>query len=457
MATTDEGQRATDYGRLFPWTHLFRAFRIAIDVRKLLLASLALGMLAAGDSLFSLLPFAPDSGASSRAAQLPLGQGPLPGGPLSLTAAFIENPWTSIAGVSSNWSIVLKPITTITEPAQTLFQTDSTWPEIAFAWTRLLWALVVWAIFGGAITRIAAVQFARDEQVGLRSALKFALGKFLSYLSAPLLPAAGIGVFWALCLLLGIVGRVPLFGDILVGALWGIPLLLGLLMSLVLIGVAVGWPLMYVAISAEGSDAFDGFSRTYSYVYSRPWHYLWFTVVASAYGSVVIVFIISFAGLSVFLASRSVASGIGADAAANLFQAAPVLFENVSPADEDFESSITLGTQFVGVWLHIVSLFVAGFVYSYFWSASTIIYFLLRQSDDATDLDEVFLPEEQEPDELLPLVGVAASDQPVIERPAPGDVTTDADAEIYDGDTEMDIRADDVPERPQIPPTETSD
>ena len=65
-----------------------------------------------------------------------------------------------------------------------------------------------------------------------------------------------------------------------------------------------------LAGAADSSDAFDGFSRTYSYVYSRPWHYLWFTVVASAYGSVVIVFIISFAGLSVFLASRSVASRV---------------------------------------------------------------------------------------------------------------------------------------------------
>ena len=43
---------------------------------------------------------------------------------------------------------------------------------------------------------------------------------------------------------------------------------------------------------------------------------------------------------------------------------------------------------------------------------------LLRQSEDATDLDEVYLTTEPERDDLLPLIGTAASEQPVVERPA---------------------------------------
>ena len=31
-----------------------------------------------------------------------------------------------------------------------------------------------------------------------------------------------------------------------------------------------------------------------------------------------------------------------------------------------------------------------GYSYAYFWTASTVIYFLLRQDVDATELDEVF-------------------------------------------------------------------
>jgi hypothetical protein len=56
-------------------------------------------------------------------------------------------------------------------------------------------------------------------------------------------------------------------------------------------------------------------------------------------------------------------------------------------------------------------------VHSFFWSAATIMYFLLRRSDDGTDFDQVYLPEEEEQDELLSLVGEDAPDQ---EAAAPG-------------------------------------
>src|SRR5687767_13724046 len=51
-----------------------------------------------------------------------------------------------------------------------------------------LWFLILAAIFGRAISRIAAVQVARDEKISLRSALRFSTGKFVSFLSAPLIP-----------------------------------------------------------------------------------------------------------------------------------------------------------------------------------------------------------------------------------------------------------------------------
>ena len=36
------------------------------------------------------------------------------------------------------------------------------------------------------------------------------------------------------------------------------------------------------------------------------------------------------------------------------------------------------------------------FVFSYFWTATTAIYFLLRRHVDATEMDEVYIPEEGE-------------------------------------------------------------
>ncbi|MGH7178125.1 MAG: hypothetical protein ACREJC_12155, partial [Tepidisphaeraceae bacterium] len=49
-----------------------------------------------------------------------------------------------------------------------------------------LYFLVVWSIFGGAISRIAAVHVARDEKISIRQALGFSVAKFLSFISAPI-------------------------------------------------------------------------------------------------------------------------------------------------------------------------------------------------------------------------------------------------------------------------------
>ncbi len=71
-------------------------------------------------------------------------------------------------------------------------------------------------------------------------------------------------------------------------------------MAVVLIGL-LGWPLMNPTISAEGSDSFDALSRSYSYVFQAPWHYLWYTTVALAYGAVLVFFVGLMGSLMVYL------------------------------------------------------------------------------------------------------------------------------------------------------------
>ena len=59
--------------------------------------------------------------------------------------------------------------------------------------------------------------------------------------------------------------------------------------------------MMYATISAEGSDSFDAISRSYSYVYQSPWHYIWYSLVALAYGAVVVFFVGFMGSLIVYL------------------------------------------------------------------------------------------------------------------------------------------------------------
>ena len=55
-----------------------------------------------------------------------------------------------------------------------------------------------------------------------------------------------------------------------------------------------------------------------------------------------------------------------------------------------------VGTFIVSVWLYLVFLLIVGFGYSYFWTASAIMYLLMRQKVDDTEMDEIHLDEEPE-------------------------------------------------------------
>jgi hypothetical protein len=199
--------------------------------------------------------------------------------------------------------------------------------------------------------------------------------------------------------------------------LWIIPLLLSFAMLLLLIGMVFGWPLMVATISTQGSDAFDGFSRSFDYVYSRFWHLVWFLIVAGLHGAFTLLIVTGAASFIAYLAASFVALGMGTDYPKTLAGSVPPLLASFWPG-EIVTAESTFAGGCVSGWLHAMTMLVAGYAVSYFWSASTIMYFLLRQSEDANHLSEVYRPKQDTADNLVQLAGVAASDQPIIERPA---------------------------------------
>lgn len=402
------------YKTIFPWLHLFRVFRLAVDFQKILLASAALLLLLLGNQLFDKLPFAPplQPGTTQQLQQnilfppqssLHLLQ------PLAGSNLLTENRFSNFSFLSDGSSL-LEPMSFFTEPVVTLFQTGASWSSLAYATTQLLWAIIVWAVFGGAITRIAAIQFAQDEHIGTRAALRFSLKRILSLVSAPLLPFAGLGFFWVLCLLIGLFGNIPDAGGIIVSLLWGLAFLFAFVMSLILLVTLAGWPLMMTTISVEDSDGFDGLSRIFSYLFGRIWYFLWLVVVTICYASLCLFFVGLLIQLVSHLSFWGVSWGMGSKQASELFH----------------QNQNTLATTISTGWGSILNILFSGFIISFFWSANTVIYFLLRKCDDGTPLDHVYnADEDQDQADELPLAGVAKAGEPVIERP----VTPDEPAE----------------------------
>jgi hypothetical protein len=337
------------------------------------------------------------------------------------------NPFLLVTGNAGPWDqghfgdwlvhkelpVLLEPLVKFFRPVVYLLHPDAGFWNSVYFLLVLLWTLATWAFFGGAITRMAAVQIARREKIGLGEALRFTKSRLVSYFSAPLVPLAGILVFIVLLILFGFFHWIPLVGDIVVDGLgWPLVLLAGLIMAVILVGL-VGWPMMYATISAEGSDSFDALSRSYSYVLTNPWQYVWYSLVALAYGAVVVFFVGFMGSLMIYLGKW----GVGLNPAVRAYRQPEYLFI-YAPTSFGWRELLIKGSTVVDVngqplpgnqlewwnhvgagmvafWLWLAFLMIIGFGYSYFWSASTIIYLLMRRKVDDTDIDEVYLEEDE--------------------------------------------------------------
>jgi hypothetical protein len=262
---------------------------------------------------------------------------------------------------------------------------------------------LVWAIFGGAICRIAAVHVARDEKISLSAALRFSTGKFLSFMFAPIIPLVIVLVVGLIVALGGLLGNIPFLGPILVGLFFFLALAAGFVMTLVLLGTAGGFNLMYPTIAVEGSDSFDAISRSFSYVYARPWRMLFYTLVALLYGALCFLFVRFFLSIMLMLTHHFVGAGMFSNVDSNV----PIDAWNTMwpPPSGGFTYDIdtlslsggqAIGAFLVAIWVYLTIGMLGAFAISFYFSANTIIYYLMRREVDATELDDVYLEQSDE-------------------------------------------------------------
>ena len=200
--------------------------------------------------------------------------------------------------------------TYFTRPFIAMF--DSKLTPVGFLFLLLcgVWELLMWGLFGGAITRIAALKFTRDEAPGLIAALKHAFSKWPSYSLPPLVALAGASVFAIQLVLLGLRHADRRAGVSRRDRLAVRNSCSGLMMAVLLIGALVGWPLMWATVSVEGTDAFDALSRSYAYVYHRPWRLLWYALF-SLFLAIVSMFVVKlFASSAIALGNWSIDWGL---------------------------------------------------------------------------------------------------------------------------------------------------
>ena len=318
--------------------------------------------------------------------------------------------------------VLIEPLVKFLRPVFYFLHPNAGYRERFYFLLVIFWTVATWSIFGGAITRLAAVSFARNESVGITTALRYTISRWKTYLLASAGPLLALGgLFVLLVVLVGVINLIPVVGDVWDAAMWWLVIVLGIVIALAMIAL-VGWPMIHATLAAEGTDSFDAVGRCYSYVIQEAWSYLWYALVAIVYGAVVVFFVGLVGSLAVYLGKWGVASMPGA-AKFNrdpsylcvyaptsfgwrelLLNGSPVVGAKESWDQADVNNYVAktfhwwnyVGAFFVSMWLYLFFLMVIGFGYSYFWAASTIIYFLMRRKVDDIDLDEVYLEEEDD-------------------------------------------------------------
>jgi len=268
----------------------------------------------------------------------------------------------------------------------------------------LLISLAMFSTAGGAICRGAALHFSKDERPGISQCVKFALKKFISFFAAPVAPIILIiGLALVGILSFGLLTNIPWAGELILAVFFIVVLLAGALIALAIFGTAAGVNLMFGAIAYENSDAFDAVSRSWRYVYYRPWRLGFYTFLAAIYGSISYLFVNFFAFL-MFTASRTFLSAIiwTKGGKAELTNKLDVLWPKVeffNLAGGGVETSKNLTESIASIIVHLEVLVVVGlvlaFAISFYFSAGTIIYCLLRNKVDNITLDNVFVETER--------------------------------------------------------------
>jgi hypothetical protein len=259
-------------------------------------------------------------------------------------------------------------------------------------------SLAILAICGGAMTRIAAIGFARDETVGFREALRFSSGKFVSFVTAPLIPLLLLGALGLLVAAGGAIMNLWAPGTVVVAAGFFLILLAALVMTLLVVGLLGGVSLMFPVIAVESTDSFDAMSRSFTYLYGQPWRLLFYKLVALVYGAAVygavrlfawllLLLAHAFAGLLVFRTldgDRPVLGSIWTDTLPPGSLSYDVDYFALSPMND-------LAASLLSFWIYLVVALVAAFAVSLYFTLSTIIYLLIRREVDATSLDDVYI------------------------------------------------------------------
>ncbi len=358
------------WSEAFPWWILLKAAGMAFAPTVLIMATLATAGTWAGFSLLDSLGLPMDivTNSSVSDGDQPAITLPTPShGVLPSLSAQVERLPTPVRDLLVLLSTPWNPLATSRQFAGSIF--------------RCIWFLLVWSIFATAIARYVALRLVDEEQPGFGETLRFGTQKWPAAFNSAAFVFLGIVALAIPGGLLGLVMRFD-WGLAVVGVLWPLILLGAVILAILGIGLAAGWPLMVAAVGVERGDSFQAISTAFSYLYQRPIHFAFYGFISCVLAILGFFAAGLFADTTVLFALWAGSFGMGHDRTADVITA--VAGRGTDPR---------WGIQALQFWTNSLRVLLSSFGWGFFWSIAPAIYLLLRQSVDATELDEIVLDE----------------------------------------------------------------
>ena len=358
------------WSEAFPWWILLKAAGMAFAPTVLILATLATAGTWAGFSLLDSLGL--PAGISTNAPIADVEQTtislPTPShGVLPTLSSQVDQLPTPVRDLLLLLSTPWNPLATSLQFAGSLF--------------RCIWFLLVWSIFATAIARYVALRLIDEEQPSFRDTLRFGTQKWPATFNSAAFVFFGIVALAIPGALLGLVMRFD-WGLAVVGVLWPLILLGAVVLAILGIGLAAGWPLMVAAVGVERGDSFQAISTAFSYLYQRPIHFAFYGFISCVLAVLGFFAAGLFADTTVLFALWAGSFGMGHERTADVIGA--MAKRGADPR---------WGIQALQFWTNSLRVLLGSFGWGFFWSIAPAIYLLLRQSVDATELDEIVLDE----------------------------------------------------------------
>jgi uncharacterized membrane protein len=240
--------------------------------------------------------------------------------------------------------------------------------------------VAVFALFGATISRGVATEFTAARITDWPNDLRTSAGKLAWSFSALIAPLAVAGLLIGVVILGGFTLGIPVV-NILGALLYAVALILCVVALFILILHALALPMIVPALMCEGTDAYDAVQRSYAYIIARPLRLLAHAALLLILGAASI-YIVGLVAQGAIQLTDWAASQLNSDAGVRVLDGRGEL-----TATQPAAHAIIDG------WRAVIQTVVAGFAFSYFFAAGTVLYLHARRICDGQGTADIWDPD----------------------------------------------------------------